>query len=1220
MNRTAWLLCPLALLCTEAAAAPSLDLRDVHQLRNAVAHAPRGADRYTRVHALWRAYSYTQPRWVVEALDSLGVDRGLSPEERAYAATFAAYGRASLGDFDGARSNLRNNGYILDYWIVGPFDNDGKSGLDTAFGPEATQIDRTATYQGKERRGTSWRKVTLQGAFGWLEGSTYLRPSHDACFYAATGIRKSDSKPSSVTLFLGTSGAVRAWWNGKLVARDDKYRDIDPDRHGAKVVVQGGDNRLVVKVCGGAQPPLLSVRVGDVLGGPAPTPVFGDPFADITDLGANDGVPADIGTVARATAEAEHGDDGKERFARYLQATHGDDPSENLARKWLSDAMASKQTVSRYIFAANLAEGSNQRALYLEKAVALAEREPPGADERAALGLARADLVRSSLHEIDALALYDRVLAASPRDVEATIARAELLAHVGLHETARVALAAALARSPQSALLLRAMVSQLRQMDRTAELLAYATRYDAVRAIDPSLPWSRVELAITRRDKPIAAANLERILRIAPESTTSLRRVGDSYLQLGDYASAQTSYLRALALAPDDEGALKASADAFGLAGDVEEQKKRLQRIAGLMPQKREIQQELRHLGDKVSARSDEQAALSPEVFLALRSVPRGSEPKRTLVRLQHTTVYPTGLASRFHQVVFQPLSEEGAKQSRDFTFSYEAEFQSASLRRARIYHADGTTEDSSDRGEVGANDPSMNMYTSGRTAYVRFPRLAVGDVVEVNYRVDDTTPYNAYADYFGEVTYLQATEPTLVAKYVLDTPKSRVLHFNALEGSGITQRTAETVDRRLYTFEARNLRGLEPEPGMPPLTEQLAHVHASTYASWEEMGRWYWSFIKDQLVADEALRRLAKSLTLGLSTEREKVNALYRYVVQSTRYVALEFGVHGYKPYRSAQIVARGFGDCKDKASLLYALLHEVGIEARMVIVRTGHKGLFERAPASLAPFDHAIAYVPSLDLYLDGTAEYTGSHELPVMDSGAIALQVGPNYTSLVTIPEAPAAHNVTERWVDAQLSATGSATAKLRIVISGVEAAAARTRFHADATRKQRLQDWIGRLLPSAKVLKSKVSNLDDIEVAPSFEINADIPQFARKEGNLLAVGVGPRTSLVRTIAPTTARLLPLRLAARQTQRDVWKIELPRGSKLRESTGDPRSPLVISTPGAKLELATELLGSVATVTSVVTIEQTRFSASEYPKLRRWAEDADRALDKPLLVEVSP
>ena len=86
----------------------------------------------------------------------------------------------------------------------------------------------------------------------------------------------------------------------------------------------------------------------------------------------------------------------------------------------------------------------------------------------------------------------------------------------------------------------------------------------------------------------------------------------------------------------------------------------------------------------------------------------------------------------------------------------------------------------------------------------------------------------------------------------------------------------------------------------------------------------------------------------------------------------------------------ARGFGDCKDKATLIVTMLKELGINATIVILRTGMKGDFETEPASLAPFDHAIAYVPSMDLYLDGTAEFTGSTELPAMDRGSLAIQV--------------------------------------------------------------------------------------------------------------------------------------------------------------------------------------------------------------------------------------
>ena len=93
-------------------------------------------------------------------------------------------------------------------------------------------------------------------------------------------------------------------------------------------------------------------------------------------------------------------------------------------------------------------------------------------------------------------------------------------------------------------------------------------------------------------------------------------------------------------------------------------------------------------------------------------------------------------------------------------------------------------------------------------------------------------------------------------------------------------------------------------------------------------------------------MRRRAEALTQGLKDDRAKVRAIYDYVVQKTRYVALEFGIHGFKPYRCAQIFARGFGDCKDKATLIVTMLGALGIKATPVVVRTANKGDIETTP----------------------------------------------------------------------------------------------------------------------------------------------------------------------------------------------------------------------------------------------------------------------------------
>jgi hypothetical protein len=371
-------------------------------------------------------------------------------------------------------------------------------------------------------------------------------------------------------------------------------------------------------------------------------------------------------------------------------------------------------------------------------------------------------------------------------------------------------------------------------------------------------------------------------------------------------------------------------------------------------------------------------------------------------------------------------------------------------------------------------------------------------------------------------------------------------------------------------------------------------------------MGRWYWGLVQDQFVADPEVKRRVAEITKGLADERAKVRAVYDYVVQKTRYVALEFGIHGFKPYRCAQIFARGFGDCKDKATLIVTMLKELGIPATIVIVRTGHKGDFETEPASLAPFDHAIAYVPSLDLYLDGTAEYTGSLELPSMDRGALALQVNEGKPKLVHLPDPPATESVLSRKLDATLGADGRAQIDWRFDVNGVSAGAWRQRYHAEATRKARLGEDVAQELPGMEISDVVANDLEDVEQKVSVRVKGKAPQVARKDGEAWSAPVGPREHMVRDFAPQSQRRLDLRLAAQTTSQSDWTLHLPAGSKI---TSAPNSATETS-PYGTVKVDAEIAGSTVHVKTTIAMTKTRIPAAEYGAFRAWCEAADRAL----------
>src|SRR5262249_19427174 len=353
------------------------------------------------------------------------------------------------------------------------------------------------------------------------------------------------------------------------------------------------------------------------------------------------------------------------------------------------------------------------------------------------------------------------------------------------------------------------------------------------------------------------------------------------------------------------------------------------------------------------------------------------------------------------------------------------------------------------------ADNPAIATYTSARTFYVHFPRLNKGDVVELRYRIEDVGQRNELSDYFGEIVYLQQTEPVYGAEYVLRTPKARSFYFHTSPIPGLVRSDATEGDTRVYTFKAPEVAPLLPEPTMPPFGEVLGHVHVSTYQTWDQVAAWYAGLAKDQLKPDDDVRKRGAALTKELTEPADKVRAIYDEVVQRTRYVALEFGIYGYKPRPCALTFARGWGDCKDKATLIVTMLKEAGIPASLVMVRTGMRGEFETAPASLAPFDHAIAYVPSMNVFLDGTAEYTGSNELPAMDRGALALIVDESGKGKLTHrPDPDAEAPRRPRKTAGGPAADGIPQLDARTDTPGALASEERQRSHAQGTRRERL----------------------------------------------------------------------------------------------------------------------------------------------------------------------
>jgi hypothetical protein len=316
---------------------------------------------------------------------------------------------------------------------------------------------------------------------------------------------------------------------------------------------------------------------------------------------------------------------------------------------------------------------------------------------------------------------------------------------------------------------------------------------------------------------------------------------------------------------------------------------------------------------------------------------------------------------------------------------------------------------------------------------------------------------------------------------------------------------------------------------------------------------------------------------------------------------------------------VSRGWGDCKDKAAVIVAMLNELGIDATMVLVRTGHRGRFDSKVASLAPFDHAIAYVPELDLYLDGTAEFSGSRELPEMDQGALALQVNAGKAKLVTLPENDPREHVKRRQVSMRLAPNGNAELELAYTTSGASAAAWRQRYAGEATRRVRVLEDLSHEFPGIEIPKGAALSLNDVsnyEEPVSLSLHARAPHLWREEGGALSLRVTPRERLSSLYASLPRRRLDVDLGALPALEERHEIVLPPGFEVKSAPPNTKQ----SGPFGEFSVAVAQQPGRVLVEARVALRVSRVSPDRYAEFRKFCQAADAAFEPRLVLGARP
>ena len=488
---------------------------------------------------------------------------------------------------------------------------------------------------------------------------------------------------------------------------------------------------------------------------------------------------------------------------------------------------------------------------------------------------------------------------------------------------------------------------------------------------------------------------------------------------------------------------------------------------------------------------------------------------------------------------------------------------------------------------------------------------------------------------YLREATWVfQDDVPRVSQSFTLELPPGYTYgttwaHRDALKGNV----KAVDLEGRRYRWEIPDMPGIDLErvpmhPSLAALAGRMT-VHygpagagsAPAVESWQALGEWYDGLAHDRLAATPEIAAKAQELTAGKTDLYDKAEAIGEFVQGRIRYFVIEMGVGGFQPHPAGEIFRNGYGDCKDKATLLSAMLSSVGIHSALMMV-DHRRGVVDPAAPSLFG-DHMIAAIevpqgyanPKLRsvvtaksgkryLIFDPTWEKTAFGQLEDNLQGGYGLLLEGPATEIVELPVLSPELNNVKRTANFTLAADGSLTGKVRETRFGDLSESERTMYTQGDAKEQSsyLHKALSRDLTTFEVKDVKVENAASLnkDLMTSYELTAE--RFGRTMGPLLMVR--PRVYGEEGMElDRKARKVPVDLLSTREMTDDFTIELPDGYGVDELP----EPVKVDVGFAAYESKTELNGKTLHYTRTYTVRAVSVPAARYEDVKKLAMAID-------------
>ncbi len=512
-------------------------------------------------------------------------------------------------------------------------------------------------------------------------------------------------------------------------------------------------------------------------------------------------------------------------------------------------------------------------------------------------------------------------------------------------------------------------------------------------------------------------------------------------------------------------------------------------------------------------------------------------------------------------------------------------------------------------------------------------PDTPVGSVFAYEVTEEEATVFTTHLYLFQE------SEPVLLSRFALSLPPAWEARGTLFNHGEVQPR----VDGNTYIWEIHDLPWIADEeysPNYMAIVPRLGVTYFPASArkpelvpfkDWRSVSNWQAPFADAAAEVTPPVRAKSDELTRRAGTETDKIRAIAAFV-QQTNYVSVDLNLMhggGYIPRPAGQVLANNYGDCKDKAALMRALLKAAGIDSYEVLVHAGDRRFVRPEWPSPMQFNHAIVAIhisPETKLaavldhprlgrlcIFDPTDPVTPVGDLPGQEQGSYMLVTAGAQGDLVQAPQLPPESNRIDRIVRAEWNGDGGIVAHAVTQYFGQSGSGMRyaTREEGMDELKRGLERSFSRRLGA--VTLDKVTPADHAQEGwMEMAVDFGVGQFGQSLQNRMLV-LRPGTLLADPdyIFANKDRQLPVLLSA-HLRKDTVAIQLPPGFTVDEMP----QPVAVASPYGTYRAFWKAGDGSIVFEQVTEVKDTLAAAGEYPRVKEFFDKVSGGQSAPVVL----